>query len=493
MFVPYLYYTLSKGVIDMPTLQEEKKIFSFQNKSLNAFKSLVKDLKSYGAQAKSEHKGNSKAIINKRKTHIIKNIKNLPQVIDFLDKWVGEEIVNDKAVSWRNSTLNLIRDYLAGQKNLREVSDSFEKNSIRSFKAIELHKRQTPLKNAIPVEFRAFLPDTITIDVDENGYIKSINDMFGNKTYTLAEKIKTQKKLISKYNHIVKKVKEDLKSDDEITKLSAIVTSIIMETGIRPGQIGNRVIETIDDKEIEVETFGAITLNPSHVNFVKDNFAELKFKGKKGTTNTATISNSDLTKVLKDYVDNALEIGSDYIFVTSEGKQYSYQHLLKYFKRNFKGFKITDFRKLRATQEVFDALREDRDDMLKKIKEVADDETEQLTKKVVKIITKTINKAHERAQLALSHDSSSTTEKSYINPEVLLRFISTSSVQRSLKDCVVSGKTKLHFDPMVFVREAKKTASAKRIITSGRTLESIETLIDMLEHIFEDGSIEDEI
>lgn len=474
----------------MPTPQEERKISAFQRKSLAAFKALLKDLKSYGDQAKSEHKGRGKDVINKRKRHIVKSIKTLPQVLTFMEKFVGSDEVSDKAYSWRNTTLYLIRDYLAGLKTLKIVSDTFKKNSIRSFKAIEIDKRQAPLKSVIPVELRSYLPDTITIDVDDEGYIKTINDMFGNKTYTLSEKIKSQKKLIKKYNSIVKKIKRDLKSRDELTKLSAIITSIIMETGIRPGQIGNGIVETVDDQEVSVETFGAITLNPSHVNFVRSNFAELRFRGKMGTVNTATISNSSITKVLKDYVDNALSSGSDYIFVTSEGEQFTYQHLAKYFRINFKGFKITDFRKLRATQEVFDGLQEERDSMLKRIREVAELETEELKQRVVEIVSDTINKAHERAQVALSHDSGNTTKKSYINPEVLLRFLSTASMQNTLKESITTGKTKLQFDPMMFVREATRTAGLRLIYASGRTLESIDTIIDMLEHIFEDGIVE---
>ena len=128
--------------------------------------------------------------------------------------------------------------------------------------------------------------------------------------------------------------------------------------------------------------------------------------------------------------------------------------------------------------------------MLEKIKEVAELETEDLPQRVVEIVSDTINKAHERAQVALSHDSGSTTKKSYINPEVLLRFLSTASMQNTLKESITTGKTKLHFDPLMFVREATRTASMRRLTASGRTLESIETIVDMLEHIFESGIVE---
>lgn len=474
----------------MPTPQEERKISAYQRKAVAAFKALAKDLKSYGAQAKSEHTGRGQKVIDKRKRHIVKAIKTLPQVVSFLDSWVVTEEMEDKASSWRNRTVYLIRDYLAGQSNLREVSATFEQDSIRYYKAQQVHSKQTELKAKIPAEFRAFLPPTIAIDVDDGGYIKKINDLFGNKTYTLAEKIKNQKKLIKKYNTIVKQVMKDLKSPDEFKKISAVITSIIMETGIRPGQVGNGVVKVVEGKDVSIETFGATTLTTSHVKFVKEEFVELKFEGKKGTVNTATLTNKALIKVLKDYVDNALESGSQYIFVNSEGEQYTYQHLSRYFRANFKGFKITDFRKLRATQEVLDGLNDERQDMLKRIKELAKEETEDLTQRVVEVIADTINKAHERAQVALSHESGSTTQESYINPEVLFRFLSTASMQETLKECVVTGKTKLHFDPMMFIQEAQKTAS-RRFYATGGQVENIDVLIDILENLFEDiGSID---
>jgi hypothetical protein len=77
------------------------------------------------------------------------------------------------------------------------------------------------------------------------------------------------------------------------------------------------------------------------------------------------------------------------------------------------------------------------------------------------------------------------TQKSYINPQVLLQFLSTTSMQESLKACVVSGKTKLQFDPMMFIREAQKTASRRFFATGGR-IENLEIIIDILDHLFDE-------
>lgn len=457
--------------------QEEKKLLKFQEEALTAFKSLTQDLKVYGDRAKTDDK-----TLNKRKKKILQEIEPLPKVKKFLNKWVGSESTCEKSPSWRKSTLNIIRDYLSGVSTLKEVCSKFEGKTEKQFKAIELHKKQKTLKEKIPPEIRVFLPPTISIDVDKDGFVSGMNDIFSNKTYTLAEKIKTQKELLKKYNSIVKKVQEDMESEDEFKKLSAIITSIIMETGIRPGKKGNKTIKEVDGKKIEVETFGAVTLKRSHLKFLKNGFVELRFEGKKGSINTALLEDKHLIKVLKDYIENGLIKGSDYLFVSSDGKQYSYQDLTRYFKKNFNGFKITDFRKLKATQEVFDGLNEERKSMLKQIKQIAKTETDDLAQRTTEIIAQCINKAHERAQVALNHESGKTTEKAYINPEVLLNFLNGGTQRKTLEDCILSGKTKLHFDPMSFVRESK-TAS-RSLYATGRKLDSFETLVDILENLF---------
>jgi hypothetical protein len=261
-----------------------------------------------------------------------------------------------------------------------------------------------------------------------------------------------------------------------------------METGIRPGKKGNKTIKVVDGKEVEIETFGAVTLRRSHLKFLKNGFVELRFEGKKGSINTAQIKDEHLVGVLKDYIDNGLIKGSDYLFVSGDGRHYTYRDLNRYFKQNFKGFKITDFRKLKATQEVFNGLSEEREVMLKKIKEVSKKQTENLEDRVIKVIADTIQKAHDRAQVSLNHQSGKTTEKSYINPEVLLSFLSGClKKNKTLEDCVLSGKTKLHFDPMSFIR-ASKTAS-RSFYASGRRLDSFETLIDILDNLFTDGTM----
>ena len=151
------------------------------------------------------------------------------------------------------------------------------------------------------------------------------------------------------------------------------------------------------DSKVEVETFGAVSLNSDHVRFIRDDFAELKFVGKKGGTNIANIRDKDVLAILQGYVDNAFTRGSKHIFTTSSGEQFDYKHLSAYFNKNFKGFKITDLRKLKATQTVFDSLKEEKEALFARIREISEPEVEKLKQLVTQEIVETINLAHERA------------------------------------------------------------------------------------------------
>jgi DNA topoisomerase IB len=448
---------------------QKRKYNSFRGRVLKGIRDQIKSHKYEADKVLSENKGRSVDVRKKRLRKLKALLKASAEFTSFLDQHIGSEADIKKAKSRRSKIISLVAGYFNKEVLLREVSEEFDKIALATFKDLEIHKNQKHLKEILPEELRAFLPPTIVVDVGEDGEIKRIRDLFANKIYGLEQKIKNQKKLIRKYNSAVVSVKKDLKSKNEKTKLSALILCVIMETGIRPGRVGNGVVKVEGGVEERVETFGAVTLSSKHVRFVKDNFVELKFKGKKGTVNIASLTDEAVINVLKDYMDKSKEGGgSPYLFYMEDGTQYDYAHLKSYFNKKFKDFKITDFRKLRATQTVFDTLQEERKEMLKEIKGFADLEEEEVKKKVTNVIVKTLNKAHERAQIALSHEDSSTTNNSYINPEVILRFLSTSKVNTSLRQCLLDGKTKLKFDPMVFVKESR-TASTIFVASGGHT------------------------
>ena len=442
------------------------------------FRALLKALASDSAAAKQTFPKDA----NKQKRMLVKVLKGRGDVTAFLDKYMGDESVHPSAYSWRNTGRYLLRDMALGLVPARKALEALDKATSNGFQAITVTEFQTPIREVIPGNLRAFLPDTVEVNVDDKGVIHRVTDRFNNEKVTLEVKIKHQKDLIRRYNKVAKRVKKDLRSSDEITRMSALITAILMETGIRPGKAGNGVVKTKDGQEEFIETFGAITLGPAHVRFVRDNFAELSFLGKKGGANTAVLSDAAIIKALQDYVTKALGSGSKYVFVAKDGTPYTYTDLQRYFREHFKGINPTDFRKLKATETVFEAIREEQEDLYDRVRAFVGMEADTLKERVAEEIAATLDRAIAKAQAALSHESATTTRKQYINPEVLFRFLSTGSVGDTFQDAVLAGKPTLAFDPMTFM----ELASARNIMARVRVSTEDLTLGDLLEELAEE-------
>lgn len=436
------------------------------------FGALVQQLQPLVVQVKAEFPAKDATSIQRRGRAITKLLKEDSRVTAYLDKWVGKEADHEQAYSWRGGLIYQFRDVLVLGKTLKDAFVEIEKQAFKGFEAILMTQVQAPLRQALPVDLLQFLPKNIVVEVDKAGNIAAISDRFENEHFTLGKKVERMRALVQQYNAIVKRVRKDLKSSDELVKLSALVTAIIMETGIRPGKEGNGVAKTVDGESIHIETFGAITLGPAHVRFIRSNFTELEFLGKKGGVNTATLSDESIIKVLNDYVARALSTGSKYIFVTAAGVAFSYTDLQRYFTKNFDGFAPTDFRKLKATETLMGALREAQGDLYARIRAFTQTAVGDLKERVTAEVVTTFNAAVEKAQGALSHDNADTTVRSYINPEIVLRFLSTGRVDDNLETAILSGKTRLQFDPQVFLQ-----AAGVKLGSSGRGASSLGELL----------------
>jgi len=431
------------------------------------FRKLAKTLTPYADMAKQEHPGRDKLSVKRRGMAFTKAVRPLPMIAAYLDQYIGTKDQHPSVYSWRATTIRHLRD--AHFKHpLRESAKAMMQILSNGFESMTMAEAQAPLRKALPEQIREFLPKNIVVEVDDNNVIKRITDRFENKNKTLGIKIKTMHKLIGDYNKIAKRVKQDLKASDEVTRLAALITAIMMETGIRPGKMGNQIVKTVNGEKVVIETFGAVTLGPAHVKFIRDNFAELEFVGKKSTVNTAALSNAEIIKVLQDYVTKAKTKGSKFVFVTEDGERFSYANLDSYFKKRFKGVDPTDFRKLKATETVLTALREEQVNLYQQIRNFAEHKAENLKEKVVEIIVSTINTAIDRAAAALSHVNRTETQRSYINPEIVFRFLSQGRVEDTLDKAILQGTSKLLFDPQMFIDQALGKAAS--IQKAGKSL-----------------------
>jgi len=458
--------------------------------ALREFRKLWKALDSYGDAAKAEYPGRSKIDIQRRGRMFKKNVKDLPLVATYLNKYIGKLSDHKNAYSWHNAVVDQLK-YLhtVPKYTLSKASEEVGKQAFKGFQSIAIAEGQAEVRAVLPEEVRAFLPKNLIVDVDDGGQITRMTDRFENEHNTLAVKIRTQHDLITRYNDIVRKVKKDLASRDEMTKLAALVTAIIMETGIRPGKVGNGQVKVVNGEDIFLESFGAVTLGPSHVKFIKENFAELQFVGKKQGVNTATLSNGDVIKILKEYVGKAIKGGSKFVFVNARGDRFTTNDIKNYFQaRVLSGISPTDFRKLKATQMVLQTLYSMQQDLYKRIREFSTKNKADLKVKITNEVISTIQAAYESAQSSLSHGGSeaTTTIRSYINPEVILRFLSQGRIEDTLESAILNNTPQLGFNPDVFLQMAR-TSSVQLSVGDKIGSSLLEVMNDLEDEMDENG------
>lgn len=429
---------------------------------IRELRKVLKRLEKAYEKIKAKHKGRARKKIRKREREALYLVCEDKQFQKILDEYLG---TSPEVENMRGYAESHFRYMLTGRDTRRSHWKALKRYFAKGFEIREMEESQTPVREAIPEPLRKFLPANIVVKVDDDGTIQEVTERFANEFDTLKVKRRRQRQLVSRYNKIVKMVKKDMRSRDALRRIQATVTAIIMETGIRPGRAGNSATIEVDGKRTKVETFGAITLRSDHVQMVEDNFAHLEFTGKAGTTNRARLTDKRVIKVLKSYIKRAQkEFGkkkgseqSAALFVTPEGEPFGYTQLKDYFDERaaLSGLYITDFRKLRSTEAVLSNLQDRYEALLERIKGFVDDEVGDLKGKVVEAIQGTVEEAYERSRQALSHEDMTTTVENYVNPEVLLRFLSTGEVEDKLEDIILNGETALSFSVETFIEQAK--------------------------------------
>ncbi len=332
-----------------------------------------------------------------------------------------------------------------------------------SHKSKILNDEREALESVIPKTFLKFLPKTLIVDVDKNKKITAIKSKFAEKLDDIGTKIERQKILLVNLTKLETKLKKDLVSPDHDTKMKAMIVSIMLDTGIRPGDEDNKVKikdyevdEDDGDEEIDeyLETYGATTLNKHHIKFVRDNFVALEFVGKKGTLNLANISDAMLVKALKDLVNKTQNnLKSNYLFLDTEGEVFDQPKVTAYLRAIVPGLNLTDFRKLKSTRILLEALRQKQNMILGMVYDITQDQVEDVKGEIIEVIGDVVDQAYRESVKALSHQNMSTTIKSYINPQVLLNFLATGKVADKIEDIVLNDQ-KLVFDPQVFITQA---------------------------------------
>lgn len=369
-----------------------------------------------------------------------------------------------------------------------------------------LEPGQFTTRNELPPEVLMYLPATLALSV-KNGTVQNVTDRFKNQRDTFEKKRLEQRNLIAQTPYIHEKVLRDISSQDAMTALAAAATLLMQETGIRPSNVGStkplpltapqqvsvgsavilerqpqagsdqlarkagRVVRAgdmvsvqplndkgkpsgdvvtyaWDDKALKLEQpiYGAVNLAPEHIE-VGPRGLKLKFRGKHGVENVAATAHPELVRVLVQYKDNAERNNLEQVFLTPKGEPLTKGLLDKYLRESFPGVSSTHFRKLRGTREVHQALRKalkDAQPKLRKAKGASQKE---------EIVLGVIKSAFAKGQESLSHEGESTTINSYVNPEVLLRFVTEGGFRKgeSLEDLIFTERPlTLNYSPSEF-------------------------------------------
>lgn len=464
------------------------------------FKRLEKPAAAIVSSRPLEYDERDRLIVNEQRDRLLRGLlATIPDTKYFLDTYFtpadGED--TKKSNARKRSVLRLLIQSLAYGSIDGVVEPMFDLAKA-AFEAEAVAEAQTHIFNddRLPDIMRSYLPPNIMVDLDPYGKIAEISDLYANENKDLKQKIERMKFIVSHYNDFVQTVKKDMKSSDQKTALLAVVTGIIMETGIRTGAGGSSAMKDssggliLDEhnEKIYMETFGALSLRLDHV-LTHDEVVHLGFPGKAGTFNQAEITDSLLVEAMYALTESAT-ISSrgletpPFLFVLKDGSRISEKMLSAYFKKNLKGIVPTDFRKLRSSKALFDALRAKQRGLLEKIRGFVDDASDDLKKRASEEIAATINQAFLEAQSALSHEDVSTTVGAYINPTVILNYLERGGAGESFEEAVLTQPKRLTFDPELFIQQARNMRLARQLrIAVGLFGRRNATLLDVVDDL----------
>lgn len=416
------------------------------------------------------------------------------RVLAWLDKYRGPEGYGSEkryttTRAQRNSLVLAFAKWAYGEigdSALDRIVDTHVKTWVVNKTLSDARK---DLRQGVPDELLEFLPQNLAVEVDPNGRVRKFEEVLGNQQRTISAKISRQHQLLSRYNEAMKRVNRDLKSPDPVTRLSATIVGIIMETGIRPGNPGTPglVISKRGGETVEIETFGASTLLKRHIPEIRKSFARLEFPGKMGAVNIAEIHSKEIVAALRSYLI-AAKRPEDPIFVATGGQTFTKHNVNNYMKSLFgKETSVTDFRKLKATESVFETLLEEQEELYRRIRLVVDHETGALEKRVVEEIRAVVLKAVQRAQNKLSHDDYRVTVDQYINPQLILKFLHRGGISSTLKEAILKGEDRVTFDLEAFMERASARSVAASVTAKCGSLQSV---LDEAESVMDDFGVE---
>jgi len=404
----------------------------------------------------------------------ISDAQGMRNIQSFLDKYAGKEIEghgnprNVRSIAQNRAKLlrALAKIVVEGASiSDPEIQDQVTLSAERGFEYKFLGTEQQSLRDVLEVDIRKFLPRNLVLDVDKAGKVTGVRERVGNQIRSLTHKHNILVQTIGKYNSMLTSVKADLmSSNNERDTLNAILTAIMLETGVRVGggRPGKTIKKLADGTKVEVKTFGLTELRPSHVKSLQASRFEIELVGKYGNTLLYEMTDSDIATALKPYVDKAtLDAGMDLgtpskeppVFRGLNGWRYDYTKLIKYIDRKFGQFdmKPHDFRMLFANRRLFEVMEGDQEQLHEDVKALVDAGTQNLQEAVATRVTQFINDAIKAVSDSLHHSEMGSAIDYYIAPNFVLNFLHQGYIERNISKAVAQGYDTVSFDIQKFI------------------------------------------
>lgn len=415
-------------------------------------------------RVKEEKPGRGKSVWRSRHILFAKEARNIPEITAFLD-----HVAELKEGKYVRGALEALRDAAFGRRPRREVYADLRKIAIKHFEqmVVELD-RDVPLMDAgYTEELLEFFPKSIGVRVDGSGKLEEMVSHFDAMVEIYKVKARKQVELVERYNEVVAQVKRDMKSSDPDTRLLALMLGITMETGLRPGSegAGLNVRDPESGEEVWVDTFGVTTLKRGHVAKIRDDFVKVQFPGKKGAMNVGEVRDSDIVKGIArilNGVDAKGNVKGNFLFVSKDGSRLTDAQFRAYISSRWSDLSPYDFRRLKATSVVFDRLKSSVEGLMLDIRREKEKAKGNLEDKVVDMIVASLGEAYSKAQAALSHEDVSVTIDKYVNPQVVMAFLSSAGLPDTLDDLLLEGgAVEVRFNVHDFIERAvgKKLAA----------------------------------
>jgi len=411
---------------------------------------------------------NTGPILRQRRKEWMIKANELEGLQEFYTHVAGEE--NQKKVT------RLLCDIASEQILLRDGKKRLITWATNYFKNQSTQEKRTPFEESGYTEqLLQFLPKQIYFDLGPNRELLEIKESFGREQKNWEIMSRKIAYIAKHYNEIIKDIKQDLQSPNESTRLLALMMAITIETGLRPGAIGNaaKVVDPETGEKIEIDTFGVTTLQAEHVKSIKDGFAELQFPGKKGTTQIATLSDNDIVNALQQIIASIGQGQPSMLFVTKNGDHIDDYQLRKYAKEKWHDISPTDFRKFMATKTFYQHIKIATEEFKLKLIDQITNGQKLIKSSIVDSIVKMMEQAIENTKGSLSHKEGHDAWQTYISPKIILAYLANGELSATLEEILIDNKTvRFSFDVNDFVKFANELSDEEVNVEDDTQLQS---------------------